>query len=134
MGSAVGYPVTADEAVKRLACHSGNVFDDARPSFVRMLKPYRGLRNEAYGDVIRCLEVLASELSTAEALPRSLIGDLWSICWYPRYWGLDPGGMLRKNNLISPDDQLLLRKWVDQITHTVTQLLEGATDDAFSAP
>ena len=124
------------EAVERIDYHAGNQEAGLdTPSFVAMLRPYNGLREEAYTDVLRCLRAVSKHIREAHALDKSLIASLWAIAWYPRYWALEMGSMLRRNDLISADDQATLSGWVNQIAHTVSLLLEGAEEEeAFASP
>jgi hypothetical protein len=58
-------------------------------------------------------------------LNRRLINSLWAICDYARTWGLDPDGMLRKNDLISDQEQAELKQWIDGIAEKVAFWLDG---------
>lgn len=127
--------MSLQELSARLDYHAGNRDEErAIPSFVGMLRPYRGLHEAAFVDVMDCIRALAPELG-AGALPRSLVTNLWAVCWYPRYWGLSEGSMLRRNALISESDQQRLSEWLDRISNAVSRLLEGTSvDEAFERP
>lgn len=74
-------------------------------------------------------------LRPGNALPHALVNSLWSLTWYPRYWGLDPDGMLRRNALLTAEDVGRLQRWVDHIQSTVSLLLDGADEaEAFAQP
>lgn len=82
---------------------------------------------------MECLRVLEPELRT-QAIGRDLINGLWGICHLARAWGVHPDGMLRRNQLIAPEDVQRLEAWIDQISWTVFWLLDGAdSETAFEA-
>ena len=77
---------------ERLSSHSGRHDDIANPhwvnDFVPMLRPYRGLREDAFHDVIKCIYEVADELRGGGGIRRTLVTDLWSICHFARAWDL----------------------------------------------
>jgi hypothetical protein len=127
-----------EAVMSKLDYHAGNQAvnrEESTPSFVGMLRPYKGLQPVVFHEVVVILKEIAAVLRGADDLPRPLVASLWAICWYPRYWALSADSMLRRNNLISKEDLSQLTEWVDQITHTVGQLLDGvAESEAFEAP
>ncbi|OLT06040.1 hypothetical protein BJF90_19095 [Pseudonocardia sp. CNS-004] len=99
--------------------------------FLGMLRPYRGLREENFHSVMTCLRALAGSLQ-GESVDQAVIGALWGICHLGRAWGVWPDGMLRRNNLITPDDATRLEEWIDQISYSTFYILDrGDVDDAF---
>jgi len=124
--------MTPEQARECLLFHSGahpNT-DDPRWSngFVGMLRPYGGLREENFHEVMACLRALEPELREKE-LSRELVSALWSICHLGRAWGVWPEGMLQQNDLIRTEDAKRLEGWIDQISATVFWLLEGADSE-----
>jgi hypothetical protein len=63
---------------------------------------------------------------------REVVLALWALCFYARLWGVDPDGMLRRNNLIASEDAARLDAWVRAIEWAVAMLLE-AGDDSMDA-
>jgi len=121
--------MTAEEAARRLVFH-------ARPeagSFLEMLRPYRGVRDEVLRDVLAALRAASANLE-AEKLPRELVSSLWAISRLGRAWALEPGGMLRRNHLISNADQGKLAAFLDRFDYAVMVLLEGGGQDAAFPP
>lgn len=100
--------------------------------FLGSLRPYRGTLDPAnFHEVMASLTVLAPSLET-QSVDRETVGALWAITHLARMWGVDPGGMLRSNNLISDDDVATLQNWVDMISYATLMLLSGAgRDEAF---
>ena len=68
-----------------------------------MLRPYRGLRDDVLADVKASLRACAP-LFSKDRLSREL-STLWAISFFGRFWALEPEGMLRRNNLITDDEQ-----------------------------
>jgi hypothetical protein len=128
--------VTKTETViSRLAYHTGPTDRLVGvPSFVGMLRPYAGLKEASYDDVMRCLRELSDTLVEKKELRRDLMSSLWGLVWYPKYLALDADSMLRRNRLISRADLATLNQWTRQISHTVQMLLEGQLDNAFNTP
>ena len=110
--------------------------EDARAAtgFVGSLRPYTGkLYPENFHEVMAALATLALELEQP-TVDREIIGALWGITHFARAWGLEPDGMLRRNDLISDEDVDTLSSWVDAISYaTVTLLDGGGLDEAFSS-
>lgn len=99
--------------------------------FLGSLRPYTGLNPENFQEVMSALRVLAPEFCK-DTLDRDLVHSVWSICNLSRAWGLDPSGMLRRNNLISAEEINILEGWLRQISWTVEFLLIGDIDTAFT--
>jgi hypothetical protein len=121
--------MTPDEARTLLAFHAGTHLEVTDPrwtgGFLGMLRPYGGLREESFHEVIACIVVLADELS-ADRLDRSIISALWGICHLARAWGVEEGGMLRSNALIKSEDVERLAEWIGCISYATFCLLDGS--------
>jgi len=116
--------MTPEGGMNRLTFH-------ARPgggSFLDMLRPYGGLREDVLNDVMNALRACASKLSE-EQLPQGLMSALWSISHLGRSWALDPGSMLRRNQLISEPDQAKLARFLERFDYAVMMLLEGVPEE-----
>ena len=115
-----------DEAKQLLLKHSCGTssgwFDDG---FLGMLRPYQGLREPNFHQVMEALFVVGEELHATPVVERDLVRSLWEMCWAARYWGLHPDGMLKRNKLISADDAKRLETWVDLIEWAALFLLSG---------
>ena len=97
-----------------------------------MLRPYQGLSVDALADVKESLRACAPRFSE-DRLPRELVHALWAISYFGKFWALEPEGMLRRNGLISDDDQKKLAKFLERFDYAVAMLLDGAIDEAFIA-
>ena len=114
-----------NEALERPKFHA----DPEEGSFLEMLRPYRGiLREEILTDVMDCLRACAPMVGE-DQLPRDLVSALWAISRLGRSWALDPGGMLRRNDVIEPADQKRLWDFLDAFDYAVMLLLEGCSPE-----
>lgn len=119
--------MTKEQAIETLAYHSGLRLE--RPDcctgecFLDALRPYRGILPEAaYHDVMASIRSLAHDLQKP-VLDREVIASIWSICDLGRAWGVYPGGMLRRNGLITDDDTKTLATWIETISSATFWLL-----------
>jgi len=104
----------------------------AETGFLGSLRPYRGrLDPENYHEVVAALMSLAPTLREP-LVDRELVAALWSLVHLARSWALDPEGMLPSNGLIRPEEQALLRGWLDVISYATMVLLDGGpSEEAF---
>lgn len=133
------FALTRTEARELLLLHA---FWDSRSAghpkaaegFLGSLRPYKGrLVEENFREVMGALRILAPELSGA-AVDREVVGALWAICHLARTWGVEPGGMLRRNGLIGAADVETLAGWVDTLSYATMTLLNGSgEEEAFHA-
>jgi len=93
--------------------------------FLGILRPYRGLREANFHEVMQAIFVLGADFHSEPTVDREVVESIWSMCGTARHWGLHPKGMLRRNNLISSDEQNLLSKWIDVIEGSCFILLRG---------
>jgi hypothetical protein len=126
--------MTPAEAREALLLHSTLHPDIGNPrwetGFLGSLRPFSGLREENFHEVMAALRTLAESLR-ADEVPREVVSSVMNICHYGRAWGLDPGGMLRGNNVISDVDVERLEDWVWTISYAFTCVLDDAVDEAF---
>ena len=106
----------------------------AKAGFLGSLRPYGGhLVEENFREVMDSLRVLAPELSGA-TVDREVVGALWAMCHLAHAWGVEPDGMLRRNELISPTDVETLAGWVNTLSYATMSLLDGSSEgEAFQA-
>jgi hypothetical protein len=119
--------MTEEEAKKALFSHAG---PDLKTGFLGMLRPYGGLQEESFHEVMAALAVLGPSLGSGGTVDRQVMGSLWGICVLAECWGVEPDGMLQRNKLISPDDVQRLAEWIKIISWTVMFLLDGAGEEA----
>jgi hypothetical protein len=125
-------PDEARELLSFHCCANPNT-DDPRwqQGFLSMLRPYGGLREPVFHEVMACVKALADEL-VADKLDRATISSLWGICHLGRAWGVEEDGMLRRNGLITDTDKSRLADWIDCISYAVLMLLDGSgVEEAF---
>ncbi|MDB5334594.1 MAG: hypothetical protein JWN70_213 [Planctomycetaceae bacterium] len=111
--------------------HGSGKFDESGEpiglddGFLTMLRPYRGLREHNFHVVMQALFVVGERFHSSDVIDRKLVESLWSMCSRTRCWGLDPKGMLRRNNLISEEDIRRLESWIEIFERSTFGLLRG---------
>lgn len=128
--------MTTAEARELLLLHSFSYHDLEHPKraggFLGSLRPYHGLKEKNFHELMEAIGVLAPQLQAAK-VDREIVSALWAICYLARLWGIEPGGMLQRNRLIAADDVDRLGKWLGVLGYTVAILLEGGDmEEAFS--
>ena len=113
-------------AKDRLRVHTG--LGAGTDGFLNMLRPYAGLKPDVFADLAAAVVAVLPHLRGGAPLDHELINYLWGICFYSRYWGLNPGGLLQSNNLITPADVERLRTWVDAVDSAAAAALDGQDD------
>ncbi len=120
----------ASQAKELLLFHSFSHSDINHPKmetgFLGSLRPYSGLQESNFHEVMQAIIALAPNLQNDEVLDREIVCALWAICDLARAWGVHPNGMLRKNQLITLQDSARLEQWVNAISSAVFFLLDGA--------
>lgn len=96
--------------------------------FLGSLRPYTGLREENFQEVIAAIIALAPHLAGKAVLERRLVSALWELVQRARVWGLDPHGMLQRNKLLSVTDIERLSLWVNCLEMAICKLLHGGVD------
>lgn len=94
-----------------------------RDGFIGCLRPWSGLRDENYIELMRAILSLKESLGDRTEWPKELIAGIVGITRMAHCWALDDTGMLRRNGLISDDEVAKLRGWVWRIEGVVEQLL-----------
>ena len=93
--------------------------------FIGCLRPWSGLRDENYHELMTAIVSLRHTLAGCTEWPTELVGGIMGIIRMAHCWGIDETGMLRRNNLISDTDVAKLRRWTRRIESVVEQLLMG---------
>jgi hypothetical protein len=119
--------MTPDDAIKRLIFHA----EPEPGAFLDMLRPYSGLRDEVLIDLKTSLRAAAPRFAE-QHLPRELVSALWELLYCGWLWALVPGGMLRRNHLISDADRKRLEDFLENFGMAVTMLLQGSFEEAFA--
>lgn len=106
--------------------HPDSAHPDSRRGFLGMLREFDGGLDEAnFHEVMAALKVWAGELRQGGQVDRHVIAALWSICHLGRELGVDPGGLLRRDGRITPDQVRTLKGWIRDISWASLALLEG---------
>ncbi|MEL7498309.1 MAG: hypothetical protein AAFN77_11920 [Planctomycetota bacterium] len=98
------------------------IMDDG---FIGCLRPWTGLRDENYRELMRAIVSLHDSLGGMDSWPKDLILALFGITRMTHCWALDDSGMLRRNNLVTDAEIAKLRGWIQRIESVVEQLLIG---------
>ncbi|MBX3469273.1 MAG: hypothetical protein KF878_20555 [Planctomycetes bacterium] len=123
----------AKDVLRRHAFQADPADPRVARGFLGSLRPYGGLIEENFHEVMEALIALAPELSDGRRVDREVMSALWGICHFARSWGVHPEGMLRRNELIAPHDVERLEEWVETISYAVTSLLDGGpVEEAFA--
>ena len=117
------------EAKELLLLHSFGHPDINHPKmergFLGSLRPYRGLNDENFHEVMQALISLAPHFQHESRVDKEIISALWTICELGRAWGIHRDGMLRRNNLITTKEVTRLEHWIETISYAVFVLLDG---------
>ena len=126
-----------DPAVAKelLLTHAGLAINQAsEKGLLASLRPYRGIREEDFSEVMEALISLYPSFSTTDVVDRELPYALWTICQRVRVLAVRPNAKLVKNKLISETDARKLAQWIDVIEKVSLQFLRGtAIHDALLA-
>ena len=101
---------------------SDSTLDDG---FIGCLRPWSGLRDENYRELMSAIVSLHFSLDATDCWPRELILGLVGISRMTHCWALNDTGMLQRNNLITDEELTKLRGWIQRIESVVEQLLLG---------
>jgi hypothetical protein len=109
---------------------SGKLDSDGNPlvqqdGFLVTLRPYQGLNEGNFHKIMEALFIVGQHFSESLFVDRELVTSLWIMCHRARRWGVEAGGMLRRNRLIADNDVARLAEWVDIIEHSTLTMLDG---------
>jgi hypothetical protein len=122
--------MTSEEARAVLRKHTAPPQDDGgQPGFLAALRPYRGLDERHFAEIMSAIETLGPELRRS-AVDRELMADLWELMFLPWLWALAPDGMLQRGHKVSSEDQVTLAKWLEEIGLRVSLMLGSADGDS----
>lgn len=116
------YQMTPSEARELLQLHSGRHEDIYHPKwehgYIGCLRPFTGLRDENFHEVMMCLKVLAPEIENAAAYDQSLHAACWALCHLGRSSCVD-------QHSIPVYQAQRLDRWSDHISFAMFALLDG---------
>jgi len=103
-----------DEAVRLILSHGigGDGITTQWTGFIGSLRPFSGLREGNFLELMDAIAALSMTWQSVQSIDRHLARGLFGLTTTARCWGLDPGGMLQSNKLLTPDETELLRLWV----------------------
>ena len=103
-------------------------FKDEKDSFLRLLRPYVGIKNQHFCEIIKALYFAAPELNSVRA-NRDLTFTIWSMTRNARYWTAgkrEP--MFHGKDFIGQEDKTILDRWIALIESITLDLLRGQTN------
>lgn len=115
----------AEVARQVLLKHAGCGEDLAHLGFLPSLRPYKGLDDRHFHEVIESILSLGESFVSGETVDRAAVHCVWCLTAYGRRWGVDDKSMLVRNRLISPEDRDRLRCWIEIIEGIAMNLLAG---------
>lgn len=95
--------------------------------FVGCLRPWSGLRDQNYRELMLAILSLHESLAGSDCWPTELVAGIMGITRMAHSWALDSNGMLQRNHLITEPEIVKLRHWVHRI-ESVTELLLMGND------
>jgi hypothetical protein len=104
-----------DDAKAMLQQHAGHIELPDRDSLVESLRPYRGLSERNFCEIMIGLINVHKELSEQDMVDRELIYACWDLCTRIRFLALSETSPLRTNRLISQTDLDRLGEWYNSI-------------------
>src|SRR5262249_20757165 len=93
--------------------------------FLDVLRPFTGLKEDNFLQVMEAIIALRPHLVGETMWERRLVEGIWGMTMGGRMWGLDPGGMLQRNRLLTATETSRLRLWVDCIEMAVSRLFRS---------
>ena len=119
--------MTVQEAKELLLLHSFMHRDLEHPKmtggFLGSLRPYTGLKEENFREVMDAINVLAEAHAEQPVIDKEIAAAVFGLCVDAWAWGISPNGMLPDNGLIEPWEQSLLEEWLYQINEAVSTKL-----------
>lgn len=125
--------MTPAEAKRAILIHSGWLLDDAKAGLLDSLRPYRGIREEDFAEIVEAILVVHRETDGVERIEKEVVGALWDLCRRIRWLALEPGSGVRANRLASAEEIERLAAWVHAIESMTIQVLSNHETEACAA-
>lgn len=117
--------MTFEQAKNRVLLHAGMILAGAEPGFLARLRPYKGLHEPDFAELVECLIVLHPHVLRSISIDREICAGLWSLCEDTRNLALSPTSLLHRNRLITGSDNDRLEKWIMAIEYFSVRMLQG---------
>jgi hypothetical protein len=114
-----------DEAKQRILVHAGFALSDEEIGFLGRLRPYSGIREKDFADLVECLVSIYPAVSKEPRVDRELCAALWSLCERTRILTHERHGTLRTNKLATAAELDRLTAWTDAIEVFAIRMLCG---------
>lgn len=106
--------------------HSGYLIVDGMPSLVGSLRPYRGLSEDTFLDLMMSLIGVHDAISRPDRIEREIVCSCWCIRSRISILALDEQSPLRRNRLISEEDLGRIHHWHRAIDTFCWQCFHGS--------
>ena len=113
------------DAIDLLRTHAGITFSECNLGMVGRFRPYTGLNESDFVEVLTAILQLHSEWMNSEFIEKAAISAIWEICDRSRVLMLDPQSQIRRNKLAPESELARLAYWVGAIEHLVGGTLRG---------
>lgn len=117
--------MNAVKAKERIRLHAGLVIREGEPCLVGRLRPFAGIAEADFADLVEALVTLHPLLTSVSAIERELCAALWDICYRARALALDRDSSIRRGGLASDAELSTLAAWIDCIESFVLRMLHG---------
>jgi hypothetical protein len=95
------------------------------PCFLERLRPYQGLSELAFAEVMNSIMIWHPSLVAAQMVDKQIVTALWDLCCRTRGLVLRPNSSVQTNKLITSDDLERLRWWIEVIESASLGTLQG---------
>jgi hypothetical protein len=114
-----------EDAKNELLRHAGIAEDFYEDGFLACLRPYSGLKPNNFHTVVESVLSVGSKFLSTDSIDRPVVYAIWNLTITARSQGTLDDGMLVRNRLISPEDRMRLRQWIEIIESIMLKLLHG---------
>ena len=127
--------VNTDTAISNLLEHSGRKDGEKmRSGFLGSLRPFQGVHENNFIDVMNSLVVVAPELVKQNRAAIELMVAIWDMCHRTRVYASYENSILIRNRLISDQDCQRLHLYLRTIESCMLRLLAGERSELAFRP
>jgi hypothetical protein len=115
------------DAKRQILFHAGWALSSVSgsPSFLEWLRPYQGLSELAFAEIIHSIIIWHPHTVTSQIVDKEIVHALWDLCYQARGLVLRTNSSVQTNKLIASDDLERLWWWIDAIESASLRTLQG---------
>ncbi|HWE98108.1 MAG TPA: hypothetical protein VG269_29450 [Tepidisphaeraceae bacterium] len=117
--------MSIDKAKRRISIHAGFNSDDSDGGLVAHLRPYIGVGDRDWADLVHSVIVLHPLITGSPIIERELCAALWSICTTCRTLVLRSESSVRRNKLADEKALAKLGLWLEAFEILAVRSLRG---------